>query len=99
MKQTSIDERRSRRNRHLLIFAKGNLQDAIMNLRQADEIMDDVDDSQNYCVEVDGKHYFVGGFESLVKDVEKLIERIDVLKAKYTSDIVSSTLEKLGETK
>lgn len=86
MKQTSIDERRSRRNRHLLIFAKGNLQDAIMNLRQADEIMDDVDD-------------FVGGFESLVKDVEKLIERIDVLKAKYTSDIVSSTLEKLGETK
>ncbi len=86
MKQTSIDERRSRRNRHLLIFAKGNLQDAIMNLRQADEIMDDVDD-------------FVGGFESLVKDVGKLIERIDVLKAKYTSDIVSSTLEKLGETK
>lgn len=86
MKQTSIDERRSRRNRHLLIFAKGNLQDAIMNLRQADEIMDDVDD-------------FVGGFESLVKDVRELIERIDVLKAKYTSDIVSSTLEKLGETK
>lgn len=86
MKQTSIDERRSRRNRHLLIFAKGNLQDAIMNLRQADEIMDDVDD-------------FFGGFESLVKDVRELIERIDVLKAKYTSDIVSSTLEKLGETK